>query len=446
MRKTFFTIVTILLIGQQVLAQNTNDEWRATWVITWEHINSSSTVAQNQARVRQIMDDHVAANMNAVLWQARQSGTAYYNSSFEPWGSYAGGSDPGYDPLQYAIEQAHLRGLELHAWFNTFHCASTAAGTPAGDHPEWVCRDEDDIPMPSSRALSPGLQEVRDYTLDVAMEIVNNYDIDGIHLDYIRWSEYSDLALRQAQLTPLEQESQLDQIPNELMIENLLDPQSGRYLYDVEHPYSGGIPEGYTSWPEFWRASVTSFVEALHDSIQTQKPWVRLSVSALGKYNWSGWNGYNIVYQDAAKWFNEGTIDQLTPMHYHWLTATTFVGMLEGNCPSCWSEFIQPGIEAGRLYTAGPASYLMGDTWYNHVNIVNAVRNVDWVDGFQFFSYGSWDDMDYFETAGNGMFSRKTKVRDTGLIVDATPAAPAISLTQVDALNVQLDVTPPAGL
>jgi len=446
MRKTFYAIMTILLIGQQVLAQTTNDEWRATWVITWEHINSGSTVAQNQARVRQIMDDHVAANMNAVLWQARQGGTAYYISSFEPWGSYAGGAYPGYDPLAYAIEQAHLRGLELHAWFNTFQAASTASGTPAGDHPEWVCRDESDIPMPSSRALSPGLPEVRNYLVDVAMEIVNNYDIDGIHLDYVRWNEYNDLALRQLPLTPLEQESLLDQVPDERVLNNLLDPQSGRYLYDVEHPYSGGVPSGYASWPEFWRSSVTTFVEALHDSIQTQKPWVRLSVAALGKYNWSGWNGYNIVYQDAAKWFNEGSIDQLTPMHYHWLTAASFVGMLQTNCPSCWSEFIQPGINAGRLYTAGPASYLLGDTWYNHVNIVNAVRNVNWVDGFQFFSYGSWDDFDYFGTAGNGMFARKTKVRDTGLIVDATPAAPAISMTQVDALNIQLDVTPPVGL
>ncbi|MBT3229550.1 MAG: family 10 glycosylhydrolase [Candidatus Marinimicrobia bacterium] len=446
MKKKLIAIATILLLGQQIVAQTTNDEWRATWVITWEHISSGSTIAQNQARVRQILDNHVDANMNAVLWQARQGGTAYYNSSFEPWGYYAGGSDPGYDPLEYAIEQAHSRGLELHAWFNTFQAASTAPGTPAGDHPEWVCRDQSNIAMPSSRALSPGLPEVRDYLVDVAMEIVNNYDIDGIHLDYVRWNEYSDLALRQQALDPIEEISQLDQVPNEAMLLNLLDPQSGRYLYDVDHPYSGGIPAGYASWPEFWRTSVTTFVESLHDSIQTQKPWVRLSVAALGKYNWSGWNGYNIVYQDAAKWFNEGSIDQLTPMHYHWLTSVSFIGMLQGSCPDCWSEYIQPGINAGRLYTAGPGSYLLEDAWSNHVGIVNAVRNVNWVDGFQFFSYGSWRDFDYFEAAGIGMFSKKTKVRDTGLIVDATPATPAISLTQLDELNVQLDITTPAGL
>jgi len=78
------------------------------------------------ARVRAILDDHSSANMNAVLFQARQSGTAYYNSSYEPWGYYAGYEDPGYDPLAYAIEQAHARGLELHAWFNVFASASFA--------------------------------------------------------------------------------------------------------------------------------------------------------------------------------------------------------------------------------------------------------------------------------------------------------------------------------
>lgn len=446
MKRILLVAAAFLLLVQMVPAQATNDEWRSTWVITWEHINSGSTVAQNQARVREILDNHVDANMNAVLWQARQSGTAYYNSSYEPWGSYAGGSDPGYDPLAYAVEQAHLRGLELHAWFNCFQAASTAPGAPAGEHPEWVCRDQDGNPMPSYRALSPGLSEVREYLVDVAMEIVNNYDVDGLHLDYVRWNEHSDLTLRMPSPDPLDEVSQLDQVPDEQYIMNLMDSQSGRYLYDVEHPYSAGIPAGYSSWPEFWRSSVTSFVEALHDSIQTQKPYVRLSTAALGKYNWSGWNGYNIVYQDAAKWFNEGSIDQLTPMHYHWLNATTFVGMLQGNCPDCWSEYIQPGINAGRLYTAGPGSYLLEDAWWQHGNIINAVRNVNWVDGFQFFSYGSWKDFDYFETAGNGFFAKKTKVRDTGLIVDATPDAPSTSLTQVNELNVQLDVTPPAGI
>ena len=116
--------ITLLLLVSIVWAQTDNEEFRATWVITWEHIRAGDSVAENQARIRTIMDNHLAANMTSVLFQARQAGTAYYNSSFEPWGSYAGGSFPGYDPLEYAIEQAHIRGLELHAWFNAFHASS----------------------------------------------------------------------------------------------------------------------------------------------------------------------------------------------------------------------------------------------------------------------------------------------------------------------------------
>ncbi|NQU28532.1 MAG: family 10 glycosylhydrolase, partial [Candidatus Marinimicrobia bacterium] len=340
-------------------SQTGNTEFRSTWVITWEHIHSSWTAEQNKTRVREILDNHKAANMNAVLWQARQSGTAYYNSSYEPWGYYAGSSDPGYDPLAYAIEEAHKRGIEVHAWFNVFSAASTAAGTPAAEHPDWVCRDQSGIPMSESRALSPGLAAVRDYTLNVAMEIVNNYDIDGIHLDYIRWNEYSNSS--RSNLTQIEQESQLDGMISEQQIEALDNSRTGRYLYDVDHPYNSGVPAGYGSWEEWWRSSVTTFVEMLHDSIQAVKPHVRLSVAALGKYNWSGWQGYGSVYQDAAKWFNDGSIEQLTPMSYHWLDATSFYNMLEGDCPECWGQWIQPGVSAGRLFSAGPGSYRLSE-------------------------------------------------------------------------------------
>ncbi|NQV13938.1 family 10 glycosylhydrolase, partial [bacterium] len=441
-------ILALIVSINSLWAQTDNEEFRSTWVITWEHISQYSSVAENQARVREIMDNHVAANMNAVLWQARQSGTAYYNSSFEPWGSYAGGADPGYDPLAYAIEQAHARGLELHAWFNAFQAASTEPGTPSAEHPEWVCRDQSNFPMTSYRALSPGLEEVREYLVDVAMEIVNNYDVDGLHLDYVRWNEYSSTFLSRIVPDNEEEIRALDQMPDEAALEALLDPQTGRYLYDVDHPYSGGTPAGYASWEEFWRSSVTDFVHTLHDSMQTQKPWVRLSVAALGKYNWSGWNGYNVVYQDAALWFNQGYIDQLTPMHYHWTTTVGFYDMLVGGSPYCWGDYIQPGVTAGRLFSVGPGSYRFDENhvWNRHPAIVYTCRSVPWVDGFQFFSYGSWQDYQYWPIAGDTFFGSKTKIRDTGIYVSETPVSPTIEITEVDPLSFDLAVTPDASV
>ncbi len=443
-------IGTLLLVSAlltQALVAGTNREFRATWVITWEHISSSLTPEQNMANVRAILDRHQAANMNAVLWQCRQSGTAYYNSSYEPWGYYAGYRYPGYDPLAYAIEEAHKRGMELHAWFNVFQVSSTAPGAPAVLHPEWICRDRDGNPMTSNICFSPGLEAVRSYTIAVAMEIVRKYDIDGLHLDYVRWNEYSNSKLSKGLAKMAEEQQWLDgMIPVE-QLQDLEENAAGRYLYDIEHPYSAGVPAGFSSWEDWWRWSVTEFVRVLHDSIQAVKPWVRLSPAALGKYNWSSWQGYGTVYQDAALWFNEGYVDQLTPMHYHWLTPDGFYSMLVGPSES-WGPWIQKGIAEGRLFTVGPGSYQFAEekVWYRHPAVVEICRTVPWVDGFQFFSYGSWEDYQYWNEAGQSFFERKTKVRPGWSVHADPPGAPSIAITKIDSLHYQLTVSPPASV
>ncbi|MCI0513690.1 family 10 glycosylhydrolase [candidate division KSB1 bacterium] len=430
-----------------LLAQD-NEEFRATWVITWEYIDAGQSVANNQATIRKILDQHAQAHLNAVLWQARQSGTAYYPSRYEPWGYYAGGKEPGFDPLAYAISEAHKRGMEFHAWFNVFACSSVEPGTPAAEHPEWVCLDQLDRPMTSSRALSPGLTSVRAYLTQVALEIVRNYDIDGLHLDYVRWNEYTSTML-QGQLGKMPSENRmLDGMISEAQIHEINTQSQSRYLWDVEHPYRSGIPSGFNNWEDWWRWSVTEFVRTLHDSIQAVKPWVRLSAAVLGKYNWSDWQGYGTVYQDGALWFNQGYVDQLTPMHYHWVTGPEFYNMLAGGGSMCWGTYLQEGINAGRLFSAGPGSYILSDRklWNNHDQIVNKCREIPWVDGFQFFSYGSWNDQEYFPVAGNTIFPRWTKVRAAKLFSQALPQAPTLALQAIDSLNYHLTVAPPAAV
>jgi uncharacterized lipoprotein YddW (UPF0748 family) len=440
------TILTTLVIGLlfPLWAQTDNEEFRATWVITWEHISGSSSAAENMARVDKILDNHQKANMNAVLFQVRQGGTAYYNSSYEPWGYYAGYQDPGYDPLAYAVQEAHKRGMEVHAWFNVFQTSSTIDGTPVAEHPEWVCRDASGNAMTDSRCISPGLEAVRKYSVDVAMEIVNNYDIDGLHLDYVRWNEYSSSKIGKSYARQAEEENWLDGMITDEQIEDLKTNKGSRYLYDVEHPYSAGVPTGFSSWADWWRWSVTEFVHTLHDSIQAVKPWVRLSVAALGKYRWSDWQGYGSVYQDAALWFNEGYVDQLTPMSYHWTTADGFVTMLSTGGSQSWGYWIQDGISDGRLFSVGPGSYILDENniWDRHPSIINACRNISWVDGFQFFSYASWNSNLYWEEAGSTFFGKKTKIRTNPVINSAAPSAPAIAIQKINDLNYQLTVTP----
>ena len=439
MRKVVLFVIAVLYTGALFAQDNT--EFRATWVITWNIYGGSQPAETIKARIRKILDDHQQANMNAVVWQVRQGGTSYYRSNFEPWGEYLGSSDPGFDPLEYAIEEAHNRGMELHAWFNTFHCSSTAAGAPAAAHPEWVCRNSSGQPMTASRALSPGLPAVRAYTVSVAMDIVRRYDIDGLHLDYVRWNEESGaVALSKEPDRP-----ELDGLISEAEIAELNASMASRYLYDVDHPYSGGVPAGFGSWEEWWRFSVTEFVRTLHDSVQAAKPWVRLSAAALGNYNWGGWQGYGSVYQDAALWFNAGYVDQLMPMHYHWDSGAGFYGMLTGS-NSSWEPWIRQGLTAGRLYSVGPGSYILseGKVMDRHAGIVDYCRLVPWVDGFQFFSYGTWEQNQFFKEAGATFFPNKTKVRAAKFLADATPAAPTVSVTRIDSLTYEVTVTPPS--
>lgn len=442
MKKTIYFLAVYFLFNGLSFAQNKNREFRSTWVITWEYATTTGTVEEKKARIRTILDNHVAANMTSVIWQVRQAGTAYYPSSYEPWGSYLGNASPGFDPLAYAIEEAHKRGLDLHAWFNVFACGSTFPGSPAQTHPEWVCRDNAGTPMASNKALSPGIPEVRAYLNAVAMEIVRKYDIDGFHLDYIRWNEYSSSKNNES-TNPYE--GLVDGMLTEEQMEDLEKNYASRYLYDYQHPFSGGVPAGFSSWEEWWRWSVTEFVKTLQDSIKSVKPYVRLSVAALGKYNWTTWCGYNTVFQDAALWFNQGYIDQIAGMHYHWTTGSGFIGMLSGACPQCWGQFIQPGIAAGRFYTVGPPSYILKDDnlWGNHPQIVSAIRSVPWTDGFQFFSYGSWRDMNYWQEAANVLFKEKMKQRAMKFIHDTIPSAPIASIIKTDSLHYKITVTPP---
>ena len=438
--RSFFQKIILLLFSLigYLQANPENEEFRATWVITWDHIDRNKNTAQNISHLQQIINDHKTANMNAILFQVRQSGTAYYSSAYEPWGYYAGYQDPGYDPLTKAIELAHEKGMEVHAWFNVFQTSSTRPGSPAYEHPEWICRDQNGTAMSSYRSLSPGLPAVREYTIKVAMEIVNNYDIDGLHLDYVRWNEHTN-SIRQS----LDTESEiagLDGMISEEILSQLTQNRSGRYLYDYLHPYSGGIPSGYSSWEDWWRWSVTEFVSSLHDSIQRVKPHVRLSAAVLGKYNWSGWQGYGTVFQDGALWFNEGYLDHLMPMHYHWTTASGFTGMLSGDCPECWVSFIQDGIESGRSFTVGPGSYILADNnlWNNHSSIIGGCRSLDWVDGFQFFSYATWDDNNYFVPAGETFFRNLSKIKLNPITTYAPPSSPTLVLSELNNDQFQL--------
>ena len=122
------------------------------------------------------------------------------------------------------------------------------------------------------------------------------------------------------------------------------------------------------------------------------------------------------------------------PMHYHWTTVSGFTGMLSGDCPECWVSFIQDGIESGRSFTVGPGSYILADNnlWNNHSSIIGGCRSLDWVDGFQFFSYATWDDNNYFVPAGETFFRNLSKIKLNPITTYAPPSSPTLVISELN--------------
>ncbi len=451
MKKVLSVLLLFCLMAGMLFATE-NREFRATWSRTWDQYSSSLGAEALKARTDAILDKHVEAGMNAVLWHVRQGGTVYYPSAIEPWGPYLGYSDPGYDPLEYAIKEAHKRGLEVHVWFNTFHCSSTHTGAPAEEHPEWVCRDGDGNPMGSSKSLSPGLKDVRDYTINLVVEIVSNYDIDGIHFDYVRWNEYDnteagimfakqaeELELGDGEYTPEMQSYFEDRDRKEhenSLNKSTVNTASNKYLFDIEHPESGGIPDStdlypnatpgvkFASWGDWRRGATSVFVKAAHDTVQQIKPWVKVSPAALGRYKEASWNGYYSVFQDAAKWFNEGWIDLLTPMCYHWYSGST----MKSHLISDWQSNLSGGRSVGRPFSVGPGSYLMENNWSAHKSIVDACRTLDWVKGFQFYSYGEWKYSIFPTESSHSVFAYLSKHPEYAFLNATVPPTPSVAI------------------
>ena len=268
-----------ILPGSSIIynSQAPKHEVRAVWLTTiggidWPHSYSQSpySAKKQQQELCQILDRLQQAKINTVLIQTRIRGTMIYPSDYEPWdGCLSGfpGKTPGYDALQFAIDECHKRGMELHAWVVTI---------PVGKWEALGCK--------SLRKKFPGLikkigadgymnpedSRTGDYLAGICREITHRYNVDGIHLDYIRYPETWKIKVSRDQ----------------------------------------------------GRNYITRIVEKIHNAVKSEKPWVKMSCSPVGKYDdlsryWShGWNANTKVCQDAQGWLRDGLMDELFPMMY----------------------------------------------------------------------------------------------------------------------------------
>lgn len=287
-------LICLLFISCSLFIQaQPKEEIRATWLTTlggmdWptRKANSPQSIEAQKNELIQQLDALQAAHFNTVLFQTRLRGDVVYPSAYETFAeSLTGhtGKNPGYDPLQFAIEECHKRGLELHAWLvcipigNKRQVGLLGKDCIVKKQPK-LCKQ-----FNGSWYLDPGNPGTAEYLGQIAKEIVSRYDVDGIHLDYIRY------------------------------------PEQGEKFPDKDTYRKYGKKQDLKQWR---RDNITRIVRRIYTEVKQLKPWVKVSSSPIGKFNDTrryssfGWNAYETVYQDAQKWLNEGIQDALFPMMY----------------------------------------------------------------------------------------------------------------------------------
>jgi len=329
-------IIAFLLVTQLsiLFAQSPKHELRSTWLTTvWRLDWPSVTVpaatgtndAERQVAIQQqknelisIFEKLKAANMNAVYLQVRSMCDAFYQSSYEPWSAFVSanrGANPGYDPLSFAVEEAHKRGIELHAWLNPYRysTSSTTHGELPTDyyytHRNWLLAYDS-----YTKILNPGLPEVVLQIKKVVGEIVNNYDVDGVVFDDYFYAYGGTSAV--------------------------LDSTAQRLYKPAD--------KNLADWR---RENVNRMIKAVYDTIQSVKPFVKFGVSPFGTWTTdqavaikegimlptgvgTTGNMYAEIYCDPIAWLKEGSVDYVSPQLY-W---TTYSSYPYGKLAPWWSD------------------------------------------------------------------------------------------------------------
>ncbi len=323
-------------------------EFRAAWIATVYNIDwpskSGLSAAAQKAEAISILDKLAALKINAVILQVRPQADALYESKIEPWSPWLTGimgKNPGYDPLLFWVQQAHARGIELHAWFNPFRALPNTSQTASSDH---ISKTKPHLTRSYNNMLwlDPAFPETRQRALDTIIDVVRRYDIDGVHLD-----DYF-------------------------------------YPYPVKNQT---LNDGKT--PAQRRAFVDAFIYQLYTSVKKEKPWVRVGISPFGIWRpgvpstiEAGVDSFEHLAGDSKKWLVNNWVDYLAPQLYWRIEPQkqSFPTLLEwwrqqGTRP------VWPGIATSRIQSPDdpgrPASEIInqislsrkiGKNWHGHIH------------------------------------------------------------------------------
>ena len=334
MHKIFSLLILFLTGATGLFASHPPaTEVRAVWLTTnygldWPRNRTSLEVQKRE--LIEILDKLKEYNFNTVFFQVRGRGEVLYNSHLEPMSSLiapAGPGRPAVDPLAFAVEECHKRGLACHAWVVTYPLGNDRHVRSLGARA--VTKRNPSITKKFQREwfLDPGNPRTDDYLLSIVQEIVAGYDVDGIHFDYIRYPD-----------------------------------NRGRFPDDgMYRQYGKG-----KSRDEWRRDNITRFVIKMYDQVKALKPWVQVSSAPLGRYralgnNGVGWTALETVSQDAGKWMMMGKHDAIYPMMYY--KERLFYPFVDD-----WLQHSN-----GRIMVPGLGAYQMIELGWSHRDILNQV-------------------------------------------------------------------------
>lgn len=285
----FILLIQPMLRGQAEIKRELRGAWVATVAnIDWPKNKNASSGEQIKELI-DIFDKLKDAGMNAIFFQIRTECDALYNSPYEPWSHWLTGAQgtepkPFYDPLEFAIAEAHKRGMELHAWFNPYRAEKKTGDYPLSPHhvtlrkPEWI------LNFPDYKMLDPGNPQVREYVREIVADVVTRYDVDGIHFDDYFYP-YGP------------------KVSNEDSLSFAL--------------YHNNI----TNIDDWRRYNINSLMAELNEIIKAVKPRVKFGISPFGIVRnefagTSGFNSYDILYCDPLNWIENKSVDYVLPQLY----------------------------------------------------------------------------------------------------------------------------------
>lgn len=319
-------------------------EFRGLWIATVANIDWPSAaglpVATQRGELVALLDLAQSLNLNAVILQVRAAGDATYPSPYEPWArplSGTQGMDPGWDPLAEAVDAAHERGLELHAWFNPFRAGNLADTNRLA--PTHLYRSRPELGRIAQNQLwfDPGEPEVQDHVMRVIRDVVTRYDVDGVHLDDYFYPY------------PVSGASQPIQFPD--------DASYAKYLS------SGGVPMDRGDWR---RQNINRFVERLYREVKAERASVKVGLSPFGIWRpgnppgITGLDAWRDLFADSRVWLEQGWLDYLAPQLY-WSVSSTgqnFAALL-----NWWLDrnvagrHVWPGLAAYRVFDGTTSAF-----------------------------------------------------------------------------------------